>query len=158
MHTVLVRSVAILPRADHGAVGVPTAAVVVLATVVAICARCRRADRRRARRARHRTISIAAARDPISSVSPAGNAVTTTMNRSAPVMGGTSVIAATSIAAASVPTSGRVFRGEAGADQNDCCQSSESITTHGFFLLLIWVAHLAPRPNDHHPTAAFDAH
>jgi hypothetical protein len=123
----LVRLIGILLRADPVAVGVLIAAVVVVAAVaavIAVCSRCRSADRRAVdtcadRRARYRatgyrTISIAASSNPIS---PTGNAVTTSMNRPAPEMGGApaSVKASTSDAA-TAPTSERVIGGEAGTD------------------------------------------
>jgi len=125
----LVRSIGILPRADDIAVGILIAAIVIMAAVVAVGSRCRGADRRPVsdpaidasadrgacyRAAGYCTVPIAASRN---SISPASNAVTTSMNRSAPEMGGTSAIASTTpvAAAAKAPTCERIVRHKAGA-------------------------------------------
>jgi len=122
------RSIGILLRADRIAVTILIAAVVVRTAVVAVRAGCRGAGRRPVsrsaidasadRRACYRaagywTISIAASRN---SVSPTGNAVTTTTNRSTPEMGGTPVIASTPVAAATAPTCQSIIRHEGRAD------------------------------------------
>lgn len=134
------RSIRILTRADPGAVFVlVTAAIVSAIVAVGSCrygsGRCTvrgsaidtSANRRaRYRATGYRTISITPSRDPIS---PAGNADTTSMNRAATEMSAASVKASTTIAAAT-PTRECVIRDEAGADYNDCCQSSESMSKH----------------------------
>jgi hypothetical protein len=129
-----VRSIGILPRADYIAVAILIAAVVIIAAIVAVGSRGRGADRRPIshsaidasadrgacyRAAGYSAIPIAASRN---SISPTGNAVTTTMNPSAPEMGGTSAIASTTpvAAAAKAPTCERIIRHKAGAGQNDC--------------------------------------
>ena len=121
------QSIGILLRADRIAVTILIAAIVIVA--VAVGSGCRGADRRRPvsrsaidasadrgacyRAAGYWTISIAASRNSVSST---GNAVTTTTNRSTPEMGGTSVIASTSVAAATAPTCESIIRHERGAN------------------------------------------
>ena len=122
------RSIGILLRADRIAVTILIAAIVIIAAVVAVGSGCRGADRRPVSRsaidasadrgacyraAGYWTISIAASRNSVSST---GNAVTTTMNRSTPEMGGTSVIASTPVAAATAPTCQSIIRHEGRAD------------------------------------------
>jgi hypothetical protein len=108
-----VRSIGILLRADRIAVSILIATIVIIAAVVAVGSSCRGTDRRStidaaANRGACYRAAIAA---PCNCVSPTGDAVTTTMNRSA------SVIASTPIAAATTaPASGRIIRHEACAD------------------------------------------
>ena len=129
------RSIGILLRADRIAVTILIAAVVVRTAVVAVRAGCRGAGRR--------PVSCSAIdasadrgacyRPSRNSVSSTGNAVTPTVNRSTPEMGGTSVIASTSVAAATAPTCQSIIRHKGGANQNDCCQCSEGISKHDLF-------------------------
>lgn len=126
----LIRLVSILTRADPGAIGVVTAAAAVAAAIIAVGSRRRSADCSSTvdasadRRARYWMISIAA-----SGISPTGisasDADTASMNSPA-------VKASTPVAAATAPTREGVIRDEAGADDYDCCQSSESTANHGF--------------------------
>jgi hypothetical protein len=141
----------ILLRADRIAVGIPIAAVV----VVAVCSDCRGAGRRPVscsaidasadRGARHRP-----SRDSVSST---GNAVATAMNRS---NAGTSVITSTPVATATAATCERIIRHEAGADQNDCCQCSEGISKHGLFSCHACGVQQFKARSDLHPGTAFD--
>ena len=115
-HTKRVRSIGILLRADHIAVSILIATIVIIVAVVAVGSGCRRTNRRSAinaaaDRGSCYRVAIAAS---CNSVSSTGNAVTTTMNRSTPEMGGTSVIASTPVAAA--PTCQSIIRHEGGAD------------------------------------------
>jgi hypothetical protein len=120
VHTHADSSVAILTRADPGAVGVVTAAVAV-AAIIAVgshrrSADCSAVDASADRRARYRMISaisisatcISPGCIPPTGITTAGDADTASMN-------GPAVIASTPVAAAA-PTRGRVFRDEAGAD------------------------------------------
>jgi hypothetical protein len=119
-------SIRILTRADPGAVFILITTAVVSA-VIPVRSSCDRTSRRTVRgssinasanrRARYRatgyrTISIAAS---CNSISPAGNADTTSMNRAATEMSAASVKASTAIAT-TTPTRKCVIRDEAGAD------------------------------------------
>jgi hypothetical protein len=133
-------SVSILTRADPGAVGIVVAAAVIAAAIIAVGARrrgadCGTIDASAHRRARYGMIAISASDIsstrvsasgiPAAGISPTGDADTACMNAAA-------VKAPSSGPAA--PTRVRVIRGEAGADQNKCCQSSKSVTDHGILL------------------------
>jgi hypothetical protein len=118
-------SIGILLRADRIAVAILIAAIAIIAAIVAVGSGRRGSDRRRpvSRSAidasadsgacDRAAVSIAASRN---AVSPTGYTVTTTTNRSAPEMGGTSVIASTPVAAATAPTCESIIRHEAGSD------------------------------------------
>jgi hypothetical protein len=146
----------ILLRAHGVAISVLIAAVIVIAAIVSVRSKgcgarrrpvsCTTIDASTDCGARYRASCI--------SISPTGNAVTPT---TATVVGGTSVIAPTTVAAATTtPTCERVIWHEAGADHNECYQCGEGNSKHGLSPLSYarvqkWRARSDPRP-----TTAFD--
>jgi hypothetical protein len=131
-----------LLRANHVAVTVLIAAIIV-AAVVAIGSDRRGADRSPVdasanRSARYRAAIIAAASR--NRVSTTGNAITAAADadRSATDPYGASMKAsATPVATATAAACGCFIRHQAGADQNDCCQCSESNSKHGISPVLL---------------------